>query len=105
MVPLFVAASFLSASLLFLVQPMAARVVLPTYGGSPAVWATSVLFFQTALLLGYLYAHFGMTRLRPRLQVLLHVIVLLLPLIVLPIALPNWAEPDSAVNPALRLLV
>ena len=50
---------FLNAALLFILEPMIARMVLPFAGGSPAVWNTSVLFFQTCLLLGYLYAHFA----------------------------------------------
>src|SRR5262245_19519723 len=49
---------FLNAALLFILEPMIARMVLPFAGGSPAVWNTSVLFFQICLLLGYLYAHF-----------------------------------------------
>src|SRR5579864_7567546 len=57
-------AVFLAAFLLFLVEPMAAKQLLPTLGGSSAVWITCLVFFQTALLLGYLYAHW-LTR-RPR---------------------------------------
>lgn len=47
---------FLSASLLFLIQPMAAKAMLPTFGGTSAVWVTSLVFFQTTLLVGYAYA-------------------------------------------------
>jgi hypothetical protein len=67
---------FLSAFLLFLVQPMVARQLLPVLGGSSAVWTTCLVFFQTALLLGYLYADFVATRLRPRAQALIHVTLL-----------------------------
>jgi hypothetical protein len=54
---LFSVTIFLGSSLLFLVQPMFAKVALPWLGGSPSVWNTCILFFQTTLLLGYLYAH------------------------------------------------
>jgi hypothetical protein len=66
----------LSAFLLFLVQPMVAKQLLPVLGGSAAVWTTCLVFFQSALLLGYLYAHFVVTRLRPRAQALMHVTLL-----------------------------
>ena len=56
---LYAAAMLLSAALLFMVQPMVARMILPFLGGSPAVWNTCLLFFQSLLLLGYLYAHFA----------------------------------------------
>jgi len=67
---------FLSAFLLFLVQPMVAKQLLPVLGGSAAVWTTCLVFFQSALLLGYLYADFMVTRLRPRAQALTHVTLL-----------------------------
>ena len=54
---LFATAAFLSASLLFCVEPMIAKMVLPQFGGSPAVWNTCLVFFQLALLAGYIYAH------------------------------------------------
>ena len=60
---------FVSAGLLFLVEPMIARMVLPLLGGAPAVWTTCMLFFQTLLLAGYAYAHVLTTRLRSRRQV------------------------------------
>jgi hypothetical protein len=75
--PLFAAATFLGAFLLFLVQPLIARYVLPWFGGGAAVWTTCMLFFQTALLAGYLYAHLGVSRLGTRAQAIVHAIVLL----------------------------
>ena len=54
---LFTLAIFLSATLLFMVQPLAGKILLPVLGGSPAVWSTCMVFFQAVLLLGYLYAH------------------------------------------------
>jgi hypothetical protein len=67
---------FLSAFLLFLVQPMVAKQLLPVLGGSAAVWTTCLVFFQTALLLGYLYADFVVRRLKPKTQALAHVTLL-----------------------------
>jgi spermidine synthase len=75
---LFGAAAFLSAGLLFVVQPLAARIVLPAMGGSPAVWTTCMLYFQSVLLLGYLYAHLVGTRVRDSRQALVHLGVLVL---------------------------
>lgn len=74
MLILFGLAIFLGAALLFAVQPMAAKAVLPLLGGSPAVWNTAMLFFQTALLAGYAYAH-GIGRLRMRVQAPVHAAV------------------------------
>ncbi|QEL21123.1 fused MFS/spermidine synthase [Limnoglobus roseus] len=68
---------FVSASLLFMVQPMIGRMILPLLGGSPAAWNTCMVFFQTVLLLGYLYAHKLTAKLAPRQQVSLHLAVLL----------------------------
>src|SRR5687768_5140731 len=56
----FAAATFLGAFLLFLVQPLIARYILPWFGGGPGVWTTCMLFFQAVLLAGYGYAHLGM---------------------------------------------
>jgi hypothetical protein len=78
---------FLSATLLFLVQPMIAKMILPLLGGTPAVWNTCMVFFQAALLAGYSYAHVSTTWLRTRWQVTVHIAVLFLP-IVLPLVLP-----------------
>ena len=80
----FVVAVFLSAFLLFQVQPIIARVILPVYGGSPGVWTSCMMFFQLALLLGYFYAHLMATRLTVRSQVILHLTLLTIVLILLP---------------------
>ena len=92
---LFTAAVFVGAALLFVVQPMVGKMVLPRAGGAPQVWNTSLLFFQTALLAGYLYAHVSVRWLGVQRQALLHVAVLALPLLVLPIALPDTYPPDG----------
>lgn len=93
-----------SAALLFLVQPMFARMVLPLLGGSPAVWNTAMVFFQAALLAGYAYAHAGAAWLGVRRHAALHVVVLLLPLAVLPIAVPAGWTPPTQGNPSPWLL-
>ena len=90
---LFTAAIFVGAALLFLVQPMVGKMVLPRAGGSPQVWNTAMVFFQTALLVGYLYAHLSVRWLGVRRQALLHLVVLALPLLALPIALPAGYPP------------
>jgi len=87
----FTGAAFLSALLLFSVEPMLGKMLLPSLGGSPQVWNTCMGFFQVVLLLGYAYAHFSVKHLGVRSQALLHVVVLLVPLASLPIALPAGA--------------
>ena len=78
---------FLSAFLLFQVQPLIAKLILPLFGGGAAIWTACLLFFQAFLLLGYLYAHF-LTQLKNlRAQVIIHSMLLILSLSVLPIAL------------------
>src|SRR5688500_308156 len=66
----------LSASLLFVVQPMFAKMALPLFGGSPAVWNTAMLFFQSALLVGYSYAHWSASDLSSRAQIAMHATLL-----------------------------
>lgn len=95
----FVATIFLSASLLFFVQPLFTRIVLPHIGGSPAIWTTAMLFFQTILIAGYLYAHL-MTRHFPvRAQLVTHLAVWALALFFLPLAIPGgWQfDPDGPI--------
>ena len=94
---LYIAAIFVSAFLLFVVQPLIARMMLPRYGGSPAVWNTSLVFFQLALLAGYAYAHASLERLPWRAQGWIHVAVLLVALAALPPALhARWQAPPTA---------
>lgn len=93
---LYVVAVLLSAFLLFLVQPMIAKIALPLFGGSPAVWGTCLLFFQGLLLMGYAYSHW-LVRQPLRRQLALHAVLMLLPLIVLPPSIdPSSAPPPSA---------
>jgi hypothetical protein len=83
----FSAGLFTSAFLLFLVQPMIARMLLPLLGGTPTVWNTCMVFFQAVLLAGYAYSHFLTRHFSVRAQVLIHFSLLLLTLLALPIAL------------------
>jgi hypothetical protein len=85
---LFTTASFLGSFLLFLVQPMVARFLLPVVGGSSSLWNTAMVFFQVLLLVGYTYAHYSTTRFGRR-QPVTQVVVVALPLVTLPIALPD----------------
>lgn len=104
MVALYAVTIFTSAALLFLVQPMFARLVLPLLGGSPAVWNTAMVFYQAALLAGYAYAHTSTAWLGARRQAAWHLLVLLLPLAVLPIAIPAGWTPPTQDNPAPWML-
>ena len=101
---LYAAAIFLGAFLLFLVQPIIAKQILPWFGGSAAVWATCMVFFQMALLLGYAYADLTTRRLTPKRQVVLHVALLALSLLVLPITPDVSWKPQGEENPSWRIL-
>src|SRR5512140_1579563 len=82
---------FTGAFLLFQVQPLIGKYILPWFGGGPGVWTTCLLFFQTLLLGGYAYAHFSSTLLKPRRQVIVHFVLLALSLAMLPITpSPTW---------------
>ena len=99
----FAAALFGSAFLLFSVQPLVSRLVLPRLGGSPGVWNTCVCFFQAMLLLGYCYAHLLSAYLRPRIQVILHGVLLAAALSLLPLNLGD-ATPPAETSPVPWLL-
>jgi SAM-dependent methyltransferase len=103
-VALFGFATFAGASLLFLVQPMLGKVLLPRLGGVPAVWNTCLVFFQAVLLLGYLYAHASIRWLGVRRQAVLHLGLLLLGLALLPIRVPEPSLAAPAGNPVGELL-
>src|ERR1700749_1139258 len=102
---LFAFTLFLSALLLFWVQPLAGKMVLPLLGGAPAVWNTCLLFFEAALLAGYGYVHATTRWLSTRAQVLLHVTLLLAAALALPVRIneARGGAPDEA-HPALWLL-
>ena len=101
---LFALTLFVSASLMFVLQPIFGKVLLPLLGGSPSVWNACMVFYQSVLFLGYLYAHVTATRCTPRRQIILHAAILLISLVVLPIALPENAMPPVEHNPTLWLL-
>ncbi|HVT10633.1 MAG TPA: fused MFS/spermidine synthase [Fimbriimonadaceae bacterium] len=101
---LFTVTLFLSSMLLFLIEPMIAKMILPRFGGSPGVWNTSLLFFQAALLAGYGYAHIATKYLGPRIQAITHIAVLVLPVFLLPFALPHGVGAIGA-NPAPLVLL
>jgi hypothetical protein len=93
----------LSAFLLFQVQPMIGKVILPWFGGTSAVWSTVLLFFQCLLTGGYAYAYWLLGRLRPRRQAAVHLVLLGLSvglLIVTGIAWPSPLTPDASWRPA-----
>lgn len=104
LVYLYAAALFLSAALLFSVQPMVAKMILPFLGGSPAVWNTCLFFFQTVLLLGYLYAHFGSSWLGLKRQMILHFVIIAAAIYFLPVTIPSlWLE-NSHYSPVTLVL-
>ena len=105
MVLLFAVTLFLSSSLLFVVQPMIAKMVLPLLGGTPAVWNTCMVFFQAMLLAGYLYAHASTRWLRFQHQAILHIFLLGVSLLALPIVLAtHHSEPPATGMPIGWLL-
>lgn len=92
----FTATTFISALLLFSIQPMFAKMVLPVLGGSPSVWAVAIFFFQAALLAGYCYAHFLIARVPTPMTGAIHLAVCVLAFLALPIGLPaGWREPPA----------
>lgn len=95
---------FASAALIFLVEPMIAKLVLPTLGGSPMVWNTCMAFFQAALLIGYAYAH-GLQRVKSlKTQVIVHAVVLIAAALVLPLEVSKVLGPPETMPPSLWLL-
>lgn len=96
---------FVSACLLFLVQPMAGKMLLPLYGGTPAIWNACMVFFQATLLLGYGYAHLSVKYLGSRRQAKLHLLLMLTALLVLPITINNQSVPPADIHPSLYLLL
>jgi hypothetical protein len=100
---LFALTAFTGAALLFAVQPLVGKLVLPLYGGPPAVWTACLLFFQALLLAGYAYAHAATAWLGARRQAALHLVLLLAPLAALPVAVR--AAPAAGADPLLSLLL
>jgi spermidine synthase len=101
---LFASTIALSAFLLFLVQPIIAKQILPWFGGSAAVWTTCMVFFQFTLLAGYFYADTMVRKVAPRRQAVIHTALLLLSLAVLPIVPSEALKPVDGSDPTLRIL-
>ena len=92
----FIAAIFVSATLLFAVQPMFTKMVLPRLGGSASVWSVAMVFFQAMLLAGYAYAHLLSRYLTTRLSILVHLAVMLIATLALPLAISAaWGRPPA----------
>jgi len=100
----YAATIFLSSFLLFLVQPIIAKQILPWFGGSAGVWTTCLVFFQSVLLAGYAYADWT-TRLGARRQAMLHVALLAASLLCLPILASTGWKPQGDEQPILRILL
>src|ERR1700744_5549110 len=93
----YTAAIFVSALLLFSVQPLFTKMVLPRLGGSPAVWSVAMVFFQSLLLGGYAYAHFLMQLRNRMIPVVVHLVLLVIALLTLPLSIAGgWGEPPSS---------
>ncbi|MGZ8213681.1 MAG: spermidine synthase, partial [Methylosarcina sp.] len=101
---LFAVTLFVSASLMFVLQPMFGKLLLPLLGGAPSVWNTCMVFYQSILFLGYLYAHGLSTTQNHHRQILIHAGVLLISFIALPVGLPENVSPPTESNPTWWLL-
>lgn len=101
MIALFSATLFVSAALLFWLEPMFGKFLLPTLGSTPQVWIASMLFFQAVLLVGYAYGHVLTARLSLRRQTLIHVGFVAVALVVLPVGVPVDVRPPETGNPVL----
>ncbi len=97
MLVVYTAAIFVSALLLFSVQPLFTKMVLPRLGGSPAVWSVAMVFFQSLLLGGYAYAHFLMQIRNRAIPVAVHLVLLVVALLTLPLSIASgWGEPPTS---------
>lgn len=101
---LFAGTLFVSAMLMFALQPMFGKLLLPLLGGTPAVWNTCMVFYQTVLFGGYLYAHWLTSRSGQRRQIQMHTALLIFSLFALPVALPGNANPPTEGNPSFWLI-
>lgn len=95
---------FLSAFLLFQIQPLMGKYILPWFGGSPAVWMVCLLFFQGMLLIGYTYAHLITRYLRPQAQVFTHFLLILAALVLLPLSPSLFRDETNSGMPVLNIL-
>ncbi|HXW89125.1 MAG TPA: fused MFS/spermidine synthase [Terriglobales bacterium] len=102
---LYAVTTFSSAFLLFQIQPIIAKLILPWFGGAAAVWSVCLLFFQAVLVLGYLYAHLLTHRVQQRLQAWVHILLIAVSALLLPISAPSVLKPSGAEDPATRVLM
>lgn len=102
--PLYAATVIVGACLLFLVQPLIAKIILPWFGGSSAVWSAALVFFQACVLGGYSYAHW-LSTLSPRRQSLIHAALLIVSCLTMPILPSEALRPDGTGDPALQILL
>ena len=102
---LYAATIFLSAFLLFQVQPLIAKIILPWFGGSAAVWSAAMLFFQLCLLAGYSYAHLLTRRFSAKVQMQVHAALLVISCALLPILPSAYWKPVGASDPTARILL
>lgn len=100
----FCATIFLSAFLLFQVQPLISKIILPWFGGSPAVWTTCMLVFQLLLFGGYTYAHVVSKWIPPRIQQIIHLVLLVVATLV-PVVPPASWKPEDSSQPVLRIML
>jgi len=103
LIMLFASTLFSSALLMFVLQPLFGKLLLPLLGGTPAVWNSCMVFYQSILFLGYLYAHLLGTRLKSNHQIIVHLAVISLSFLALPVSLPENLIPPTEGNPTLWL--
>ncbi|MBG87668.1 MAG: hypothetical protein CMO80_12305 [Verrucomicrobiales bacterium] len=103
--PAFALTIFIGAFLLFQVQPLIGKFILPWFGGTPAVWTTCMLFFQVLLLGGYAYAHWLTTWVRPQKQAIVHLLLLIAAFLTLPIIPAEAWKPEPGAEPTLHILL
>lgn len=104
-VPLYAITIFVSAFLLFQVQPLIGRFILPWFGGAAGVWTTALMFFQVTLLIGYLYAHLVVDKLAIRTQVIVHLVLVGIAIAALPIIPEDSLAPDGTESPTIGILI
>ena len=102
---LLAACVFSGAFLLFLLEPLVAKSILPWFGGGASVWTTCMLFFQVVLLAGYAYAHLGSTRLGRKGQLWVHLVLIALAVAALPVIAPGRLRPSPEANPIVQVLL
>ncbi|MEI7840848.1 MAG: fused MFS/spermidine synthase [Methylococcaceae bacterium] len=103
LIVLFASTLFSSALLMFVLQPLFGKLLLPLLGGTPAVWNSCMVFYQSVLFLGYLYAHLLGTRLKSNHQIIVHLAVISLSFLALPVGLPENLIPPTESNPTFWL--